>query len=111
MFTLFPGLEGRLSSYLRISSEFRKLSIASNRMLSLRQGIAHGGSLIFYASLCKAMGRGRVIGVDIEIRPHNRIAIEAHELASYITLMEGGSTTPEIVDPLKVGSSPASLFL
>ena len=44
-------------------------------------GVAHGGSLIFYASLLKAMGRGRVIGIDIEIRPHNRKAIEAHELA------------------------------
>src|ERR1700690_664085 len=37
-------------------------------------GVAHGRSLIFYASLCKAIGRGRVIGVDIEIRPHNRQA-------------------------------------
>ena len=39
---------------------------------------AHGGSLIFYSSLCKAMEKGRVIGIDIEIRPHNRAAIEAH---------------------------------
>src|SRR5438552_10863236 len=44
-------------------------------------GVAHGGSLIFYSSLCEAMGKGRVIGIDIEIRPHNREAIEAHELA------------------------------
>ena len=44
-------------------------------------GVAHGGSLIFYASLFEAMGHGRVIGVDIEIRPHNRAAIEAHPLA------------------------------
>ena len=43
-------------------------------------GIAHGGSLIFYASLCKAIGKGRVIGVDIDIRPHNRKAIESHPL-------------------------------
>ena len=60
-------------------------------------GIAHGGSLIFYASLCKALDRGRVIGVDIEIRPHNRAAIEAHPLSSLITLIEGSSTAPEIV--------------
>jgi cephalosporin hydroxylase len=40
-------------------------------------GVAHGGSLIFYASLFEAMGGGQVIGVDIEIRPHNRGAIEA----------------------------------
>src|SRR5882672_10986567 len=60
-------------------------------------GVAHGGSLILYASLCKAMGRGRVVGVDIEIRAHNRAAIEAHELAGYITLIEGSSVAPETV--------------
>jgi cephalosporin hydroxylase len=55
-------------------------------------GVAHGGSLVFYASLCKAMGRGRVVGIDVEVRPHNRAAIEAHPLAGYITLIEGSST-------------------
>ncbi|BCU76909.1 CmcI family methyltransferase [Luteolibacter sp. LG18] len=61
-------------------------------------GVAHGGSLIYYASLFKAMGtEGRVIGVDIEIRPHNRTAIEAHELFPSITLIEGSSTDPDIV--------------
>src|SRR5215471_1972585 len=54
-------------------------------------GVAHGGSLVFYASLFQSMGRGRVIGVDIEIRPHNRAAIEAHELSHLITLVEGNS--------------------
>src|SRR5688500_15604797 len=38
----------------------------------IETGVAHGGSLIFYASICKAIGRGRVVGVDIEIRPHNK---------------------------------------
>ena len=55
-------------------------------------GVAHGGSLIYYASLCKATDRGRVVGVDIEIRAHNRAAIEAHPLAGYIALVEGSST-------------------
>lgn len=64
-------------------------------------GVAHGGSLIFYASLCKAMDRGRIIGVDIEIRPHNRAAIEAHELFSYIDLIEGNSTSPQVVDQVR----------
>ena len=64
----------------------------------IETGVAHGGSLILYASLCKAMGKGRVVGIDIEIRPHNRKAIEAHELASYITLIEGSSTDLAIVD-------------
>jgi cephalosporin hydroxylase len=63
----------------------------------LETGIAHGGSLIFYASLCKAMGKGRVIGIDIEIRPHNRAAIEAHELFDHLTLIEGSAVDPAIV--------------
>jgi cephalosporin hydroxylase len=64
----------------------------------LETGVAHGGSLIFYASLCKAMEKGRVIGIDIEIRPHNRTAIEAHDLEPYITLIEGGSTDTATVE-------------
>ena len=67
----------------------------------IETGIAHGGSLIFYASLFKAMGKGRVIGVDIEIRPHNRKAIEAHELYPLITMFEGSSTDPATVDQVK----------
>jgi cephalosporin hydroxylase len=63
----------------------------------IETGVAHGGSLIFHASLCKAMGQGRVIGVDIEIRTHNRAALEAHPLGDRITLVEGSSTAPEIV--------------
>lgn len=63
----------------------------------IETGVAHGGSLIFYACLFKAMERGRVLGVDIEIRPHNRQAIESHELASFITLIEGSSVAPETV--------------
>lgn len=60
-------------------------------------GVAHGGSLVFSASLCQLTGKGRVIGVDVEIRPHNRGAIEAHPLAPLITLVEGGSTDPAVV--------------
>lgn len=61
-------------------------------------GVAHGGSLIFYASLFRAMGRGRrVVGVDIEIRPHNRAAIEGHELFEYVSLIEGDSVAPQTV--------------
>ena len=57
--------------------------------------------LIFYASLFKAMGRGRVIGVDIEIRPQNRRAIETHELSWYITLIEGSSVDPAVVEDVR----------
>jgi len=59
----------------------------------IETGVAHGGSLIYYASLFEAMGHGRVIGVDIEIRPHNRAAIEAHPMFHRISLIEGDSTS------------------
>jgi cephalosporin hydroxylase len=75
-------------------------------------GVAHGGSLIFYASLFKAMGSsGMVVGVDIEIRPHNRKAIEAHELSPAITLVEGSSTAPEIVSKVKSLIPPGAKVL
>lgn len=64
-------------------------------------GVAHGGSLVFYASLCQAFGRGRVIGIDVEIRPHNRKAIEAHELSGCITLIEGSSIDPRVIHSVK----------
>ena len=67
----------------------------------IETGVAHGGSLVFYASLCKAMGRGRIIGVDIEIRPHNRKAIESHFLFPYITLIEGDSISPQVVSEVR----------
>jgi cephalosporin hydroxylase len=67
----------------------------------IETGVAHGGSLVFYASLCKAVGIGRVIGVDIEIRPHNRKAIESHFLFPYITLIEGDSIAPQVVSEVR----------
>lgn len=67
----------------------------------IETGVAHGGSLIFYASLFKAMGKGRAIGIDVEIRPHNRNAIEAHEMKPLITLIEGSSVDPAIVSQVK----------
>lgn len=73
----------------------------------IETGVAHGGSLIFYASLFRSMGlRSRVVGVDIEIRAHNRKAIEAHELFEYITLIEGDSVAPEVVGQAVKGIGP-----
>ena len=74
-------------------------------------GVAHGGSLIFYASLFEAMGRGRVIGVDIEIRPHNRKAIEAHEMKKRIELIEGSSTAPDVLAQVKAQIKPGETVL
>jgi cephalosporin hydroxylase len=67
----------------------------------IETGVAHGGSLVFHAGLCRLLGRGRVIGIDIEIRPHNREAIEAHPLAELITLIEGSSIDSGTVERVR----------
>lgn len=67
----------------------------------IETGVAHGGSLIYYASLCKTMEKGRVIGIDIEIRPHNKKAIEEHILSNYISLFEGDSNDQNLVKKIK----------
>jgi len=74
-------------------------------------GIAHGGSAILSASLCKLAGKGRVIAVDIEIRPHNRRRIESHPLGPLITLLEGSSTDPAIVARVSQAIAPGETVL
>src|SRR6185369_17023982 len=65
--------------------------------------IAHGGSLIFSASMlalnaaCGGPQNARVLGLDIDIRAHNRAAVEAHPLANRITMIQGSSIAPEII--------------
>jgi cephalosporin hydroxylase len=65
--------------------------------LIVETGIAHGGSLVFSASMLELLGEGEVLGVDIEIRPHNREAIEAHPLARRIAMIEGSSVDEQVV--------------
>jgi cephalosporin hydroxylase len=77
----------------------------------IETGVAHGGSLIFYASLMRAIGKGRILGIDIEIRPHNRAAIEEHELASYITLIEGSSIAPDVIERVRAKVLPGKSVL
>jgi len=74
-------------------------------------GVAHGGSLVYYASLCKAMEKGRVVGVDIEIRKHNREALESHELFPRITLIEGDSTAPDVIQQVTAQVDSADTVL
>jgi cephalosporin hydroxylase len=74
-------------------------------------GVAHGGSLVFYATVCKALDHGRVVGVDIEIRPHNREAIEAHPLFPLIELIEGDSTHPATVAEVEAQVAPGETTL
>jgi cephalosporin hydroxylase len=74
-------------------------------------GIAHGGSLVLHASVCEAVGHGRVIGVDVEIRPHNRSEIESHPLANRITLIEGDSIAAETFAEVRVAVADAQSVL
>ena len=85
--------------------------------LIVETGIAHGGSLVLSASLlalldyCEASereealdpqrSRRRVVGLDIEIRPHNRAALDAHPLRHMMTLIEGSSVDPAIVEQVR----------
>jgi cephalosporin hydroxylase len=77
----------------------------------IETGIAHGGSLIYYASICKAIGKGRVIGIDIEIRPHNRKAIESHELFPLINIIEGNSTALDVIKKVKSNIKPGEVVM
>jgi len=72
----------------------------------IESGVAHGGALVLYASILELLGRGRVIGVDIEIRKYNRLAIESHPLAGRITLIEGSSIEPATVEAVRSRVSP-----
>lgn len=59
--------------------------------LLIETGIAHGGSLIFYASIMELIGKGEVLGIDIDIRNHNRKEIEAHPMYKRISMIQGSA--------------------
>ncbi len=69
--------------------------------LIIETGVAHGGSLVYSASLLQLLGQGDVVGIDVDIRPHNRAAIEAHPLAHRIRLIEGSSLAPEVIEEVR----------
>ncbi len=64
--------------------------------LIIECGIAHGGSIIYYASILELLGHGEVLGIDLDIRAHNREAIESHPMAKRISMIEGSSIDPAI---------------
>jgi len=67
--------------------------------LIIETGIAHGGSIIYYASLLELIGKnGRVLGIDIDIRAHNRALIEGHPMYKRIDMIEGSSIDPHIAE-------------
>ncbi len=66
--------------------------------LIIETGIAHGGSLVYYASLMELIGKGEVLGIDIDIREHNREAIKNHPMYKRISMIEGSAIDQGIVD-------------
>lgn len=69
--------------------------------LIIETGIAHGGSLIYYASILELIGHGEVLGIDIDIRAHNRAAIEKHPMFKRIKMIEGSSVSEETVEQVR----------
>ena len=74
--------------------------------LIIETGIAHGGSLIYYASLLELLAisdqsNGKVLGIDVDIREHNRKEIESHPMYKRIEMIEGSSISPDIIDQVK----------
>ncbi|MCB4790684.1 MAG: cephalosporin hydroxylase family protein [Elusimicrobia bacterium] len=66
--------------------------------LIIETGIAHGGSLIFSASMLELIGgNGKVLGIDIDIRKHNRVEIEKHKMFKRITMIQGSSVADDII--------------
>jgi cephalosporin hydroxylase len=68
-----------------------KKSYGKKPDLIIETGIAHGGGLIFYASMLEFICKGEVLGIDIDIREYNRREIEKHKMAKRIKMIEGSS--------------------
>ncbi|OSZ77599.1 cephalosporin hydroxylase [Chitinophagaceae bacterium IBVUCB2] len=69
--------------------------------LIIETGIAHGGSLIYYASIMELIGNGEVLGIDIDIREHNKQEIEKHPMFKRIKMIEGSSVSEETVEKVR----------
>ncbi len=69
--------------------------------LIIETGIAHGGSLIFYASIMELIGNGEIVGIDIDIREHNRIEILNHPMSKRIKMIQGSAISEEVVNQIK----------
>lgn len=69
--------------------------------LIIETGIAHGGSLVYYASLLELIGKGEILGIDIDIREHNKKEIEQHPMFKHITMIQGSSVSEETAEKVR----------
>ncbi|NEK14696.1 cephalosporin hydroxylase family protein [Rhizobium leguminosarum] len=83
---------------------------ATNPDVIIETGIARGGSLIFMASILAAMGndKAKVVGVDIDIRAHNRESIESHPMSNRIKMIQGGSVDDDVLAAVKAEIPPGA---
>ncbi|AOO80386.1 cephalosporin hydroxylase family protein [Bosea vaviloviae] len=79
----------------------QEVVFATKPTVIIETGVARGGSLVFMASLLQLLGRGKVIGIDIDIRPHNRDSIERHPMSHRIELIQGSSTDPSVLEQVR----------
>ncbi len=125
----FSWLGRPIIQYPQDMSAWQELIWQTKPDLIIETGIAHGGSLIFSASMLalldmsEAIESGatldpknserKVLGIDIDIRAHNRAAIEAHPMASRIQMIQGSSIAPEIIEQvnLEEGNGAAEIVV
>lgn len=74
----------------------------------IETGVARGGSVLFMASLLEMIGKGKVIGVDIDIRAHNRDSIEGHPMSKRVVLIEGGSVDEDTLTRVRAEIPPGA---
>jgi len=89
---------------LQLPEDLMRLQEAIFRVqpaLIVETGICHGGSIVFLASLCKILNKGRVVGIDIHIMPQVRRALQSHPLGSWLTTIEGDSTSPQVIERVR----------
>lgn len=72
----------------------------------IETGVARGGSVLMLASMLQLIGGGKVVGVDIDIRAHNRDSIENHPMSKHVELIEAPSTAPEAMDQVRAHIKP-----
>jgi cephalosporin hydroxylase len=86
----------------------QEVIFAAKPDIIIETGVARGGSVIFMASLLELIGKGKVIGIDVDIRPHNRESIESHPMAKRISLIQGSSIDPATIDRVRAELPPQS---
>ncbi len=81
--------------------------------LIIETGIAHGGSIIFSASMLELVGGdGQVVGIDVDIRKHNRVEIEEHPMFKRIEMIEGSSINEEVISQVyKIADDKKSIMV